>query len=85
MLSLLLLTCRRGINWTSLRVCLGWLKCMGTGSSMLFSQSATTVPVFLLFFMTSTTKNAQNVCYFLQIFCHLPPSQLKVLNFEACG
>ena len=36
MLSLLLLTCRRGITWTSLRVHLGWLKCMGTDSSMLF-------------------------------------------------
>ena len=29
MLSQLLLTCRRGITWTSLRVGLGWLKCMG--------------------------------------------------------
>ena len=38
MLSLLLLTCRRGITWTSLRVCLGWLKCIGTDSSMLFSM-----------------------------------------------
>ena len=38
MLSLLLLTCRRVITWTSLRVCLGWLKCMGTDSSMLFSM-----------------------------------------------
>ena len=38
MLSLLLLTYRRGITWTSLRVCLGWLKCMGTDSSMLFSM-----------------------------------------------
>ena len=36
--SLFLLTCRRGITWTSLRVCLGWLKCMGTDSSMLFSM-----------------------------------------------
>ena len=38
MLSLLLLTCRRGITWTSLRVCLGSLKCMETDSSMLFSK-----------------------------------------------
>ena len=38
MLSLLLLTCRRGITWTSLSVCLGWLKCIGTDSSMLFSM-----------------------------------------------
>ena len=35
MLSLLLLTCRRGITWTSLRVCLGWLKCMGTDDAIL--------------------------------------------------
>ena len=38
MLPLLLLTYRRGITWTLLRVCLGWLKCMGTDSSMLFSM-----------------------------------------------
>ena len=38
MLSLLLSTCRRGITWTSLRVCLGWLKCIGTDSSMLSSM-----------------------------------------------
>ena len=38
MLSLLLLTCRRGITWMSLRVCLGWLKCVGTDSSILFSM-----------------------------------------------
>ena len=36
MLSLLLLTCSRGITWTSLRVRLGWLGCMGTDWSMLF-------------------------------------------------
>ena len=30
MLSLLLLTCRSRITCVSLRVCLGWLKCMGT-------------------------------------------------------
>ena len=35
--SLLLLTCKRGITWTSLRVYLGWLKCMETDSSILFS------------------------------------------------
>ena len=38
MLPLLLLTCRRGITWTSLSVCLGRLKCMGTDLSMLFSR-----------------------------------------------
>ena len=38
MLSLLLLTCRRGITWMSLRVCLGWLKYMGTDSSMSISM-----------------------------------------------
>ena len=37
MLSQLLLTCRIWITCTSLRVCLGWLKCMETDSeSMLF-------------------------------------------------
>ena len=36
MLSLLLLIGRIGISWTSFKACLGWLKWMGTDSSVLF-------------------------------------------------
>ena len=36
MLSLLLLIWRIGISWMSFMVCLGWLKWMGTDSSVLF-------------------------------------------------
>ena len=46
MLSLLLLTCRRGITWTSLRVCLSCLKVYGNrfiniafATSTMFSEA----------------------------------------------
>ena len=34
--------------------------------------------------MSSTAENAKSILDFTE-FCYLPPSQLKVLNFEACG
>ena len=35
--------------------------------------------------MSSTTENAQKGILNFEDFCYLPLSQLKVLNFEACG